>query len=150
MLKRAVDLVTGDDYRRKRSRFYEWQERIIEEEISDDKAVDELEQMLSEYNKATKKVFNDAIAKFVVTVIPITLTMTGALLAGAGPGLIIGGASGLVQLTRFWKFDRKPVISRGDLDAAAMVHDARRALAASSGIIFSIRSHCPPSRKGSS
>jgi hypothetical protein len=30
---------------------------------------------------------------------------------------------GLVQLARFWRFDRKPVTADGDLDAAVMVHD---------------------------
>ena len=37
-------------------------------------------------------------------------------------------ASGLIQLTRFWKFDRKPVVDDGDLDAAAMIHDAGEVL----------------------
>jgi hypothetical protein len=41
---------------------------------------------------------------------------------------LIAGTLGIVELTRFWKFDRKPVIADGDLDAAAMVHDARKLL----------------------
>src|SRR5271165_2187239 len=49
--KRAVDLSATQDYRKKRARFYEWQEKIIEEEISDEKAIEELEQLLSEYNE---------------------------------------------------------------------------------------------------
>ena len=56
------------------------------------------------------------------------LAMAGAVLAGPGPRLVIAAASGPVELTRFWKFDRKPVIADGDLDAAAMVHDAREVL----------------------
>jgi len=48
------------------------------------------------------------------------------VMAGPGPGLLLAGTSGLVELARFWKFDRKPVIDNGDLDAAAMVHDARK------------------------
>src|SRR5262249_42748765 len=46
LLKRAVGLATKDAFRRKRARFYEWQEKIIEEDISDAKAVEELEQLL--------------------------------------------------------------------------------------------------------
>ena len=64
----------------------------------------------------------------IFTVIPIGLSMTGAILAGKETGLVIAAASGLVQLTRFWKFDRKPAIADGDLDAAAMIHDARKVL----------------------
>lgn len=128
MLKRAVDLATTPAFRSKRERFYQWQEEIIQEEISDEKAVEELEQRLVEYNEATRKALGDVVAKYVFTVIPITLAMAGAVLAGPGTGLVLAGASGLVELSRFWKFDRNPVISNGDLDAAAMVHDARKVL----------------------
>ncbi len=127
-LKRAVDLATTDAFRRKRACFYEWQEEIIQEKISGEKAIEELEQRLLAYNKATEKAFRDVIVKYAFTVIPIGLALGGAMLAGAGSGFVIAAASGLVQLTRFWKFDRKPVIADGDLDAAAMVHDARKVL----------------------
>jgi hypothetical protein len=124
-LRRAVDLTTRDDYRRKRTRFYEWQEEIIEENISDEKAIQELDRLLLAYNNAIRKAFRDVVARYAFTVIPIGLGMSGAAIAKSEPGLFIAGASGLVQLTRFWKFDRKPAIANGDLDAAAMVHDAR-------------------------
>jgi hypothetical protein len=75
------------------------------------------------YGDATQKTFNDTVVKYVFTVIPIGLTMAGAVIAGAGPGLVIAGSAGLVELARFWNVDRKPVIADGDLDAAAMVHD---------------------------
>jgi hypothetical protein len=128
MLKRAVDLVMKDSFRRKRSSFYEWQEEIIEENISDKKAIEELEQRLSTYNTAIKKAFRDTVAKYAFTVIPIAIGITAAAIAGATTGMVVAGASGIIQLTRFWKFDRKPIIANGDLDAAAMVHDAREVL----------------------
>lgn len=126
MLKRAVDLANTDAFRHKRARFYEWQEEIIENDISTEKAIEELEQRLLEYNKATKSAFGEVLEKYVFTVIPIGLGLAGAVMAGPGPGLLLAGTSGLVELARFWKFDRKPVIDNGDLDAAAMVHDARK------------------------
>ena len=128
MLKRAVDLSTSDDFRRKRARFYEWQEDIIQEQVSDEKAIEELELRLLAYNEATRKAFRNVVARYAFTVIPIGLAMAGALIAKSETSLVIAGTSGLVQLARFWEFDRKPVIADGDLDAAAMVHDARRAL----------------------
>ncbi len=54
--------------------------------------------------------------------------MTGAFIAGSDAAITLAGAGGLVQLSRFWQFDRKPVIADGDLDAAAMIHDAREVL----------------------
>jgi hypothetical protein len=128
MLKRAVDLATTPAFRSKRERFYQWQEEIIQEDISNQKAIEELEQRLLEYNEATRKALRDVVAKYVFTVIPITLAMTGAVLAGPATGLVLAAASGLVELSRFWKFDRKMVIANGDLDAAAMVQDARKVL----------------------
>jgi hypothetical protein len=128
MLKRAVELSRSNDFAKKRARFYAWQEQIIEEEISDEKAIEELDQLLDDYNQATQKALRDVVGKYVFTVIPVGLAMGGAVLAGPGPGLVIAAASGLVELARFWKFDRKPVIENGDLDAAAMVHDAKKAL----------------------
>jgi hypothetical protein len=126
MLRRAVGLSSSDEFRRKRARFYEWQEEIIQEEISDEKAIEELEQRLTDYNEATEKAFVDVAMRFAFTVIPVALA--GAFAGGAEHGLLVAGATGLVQLARFWKFDRKPVIANGDLDAAAMVHDAEKVL----------------------
>src|SRR5262249_21080359 len=128
LLKRAVDLATTDTFRRKRAAFYEWQEGIVENEVSDEKAVEEMEGVLEGFNEATTKAFNNVVARYAFTVIPIALTMTGAILAGAPVALGLAGAGGIVQLARFWKFDRKPVIEAGDLDSAAMIHDARDTL----------------------
>jgi hypothetical protein len=128
MLRRAVDLAMVDSFRRKRASFYEWQEEIIEENISDEKAIGELEQRLSIYNTAIKKAFRDTVEKYAFTVIPIAMGIAAAAISGATTGVVVAGASGIIQLTRFWKFDRKPIIANGDLDAAAMVHDAREVL----------------------
>jgi hypothetical protein len=125
LLKRAVGLATTDDFRRKRADFYKWQEGIIENEITDEKAIEEMEKLLREFNEATTKAFNTVVVRYAFTVIPIALTITGAVLAGAPVALGLAGAGGLVQMARFWKFDRKPVIEAGDLDSAAMIHDAR-------------------------
>lgn len=129
LLRRAVELATTGEFRRKRARFYEWQEEIIEEDISDEKAIEELERRLKDYNESIQDVFKNVVARYAFTVIPIALTMAGASVASTTAGLLLAGAGGLVQLARFCKFDRKPVIESGDRDAAAMIHDARKRLA---------------------
>ena len=63
MLKRAVDLATTDAFRRKRACFYEWQEEIVQEQISDEKAIEEFEQHLLDYNEATRKAFGEVVEK---------------------------------------------------------------------------------------
>src|ERR1700733_2556471 len=42
--------------------------------------------------------------------------------------LAVAGTLGLVQLARFWRFDRKPFTADGDLDAAAMAHGVCKVL----------------------
>lgn len=130
MLKRAVDLSNQDKFRSRRAKFYEWQEEIIEERISDEKAIEELDQRLAQYNETIKGAFRDTAVKFAFTVIPIILGVTGAVLEPNHSGVAIAAASGLVEMTRFVVFDRKPDISKGDLDAAAMAYDARKILRA--------------------
>jgi hypothetical protein len=124
MLKRAADLARTKDFCEKRAAFYRWQEDIIEQDISDEKAMEELEQRLRAYNKAVEKAFANARLKYVLTLIPVALGLAGAIGSYGLTGLAIGGTAGLAQLTRFCKFDRKPVIDSGELDAAAMIHDA--------------------------
>jgi hypothetical protein len=127
-LKRAVDLATTDSYQRRRAAFYELQQELVEEEIPADKALEQLDIRLKEYNQATEEAFKDVVGKYVFTVVPIGVAMTGALIGGTTAGLVLAAASGLVQLTRFVIFDRKPKVANGDLDAAAMIHDAQEVL----------------------
>ena len=97
-------------------------------EWDDDKALRELNIRLTKYNAAIEAALKVSTTKYVYTVIPIALGLTGALIAGALPGIALAGAAGLVQIARFWKFDRKPVIDNGDLDGAAMIYDAKKLL----------------------
>jgi hypothetical protein len=124
LLKRAVDLSMKDDFRAKRASFYAWQEDVIENEMTDQKAIRELEQLLAAYDAATEKAFGDVVAKFAFTAMPVTLGLGGALLAGPMAGIVIAGVAGLVEFARYWAFDSKPQIDNGDLNAAAMLHDA--------------------------
>jgi hypothetical protein len=125
-LRKAVDLSATPSFRAKRAALFAWQENVIEEGIDDDTAVRELEAKLTEYNAAIRRAYREStVPKFVFTILPIAFGMTSALLGHKLPGEVLAAASGIVSLTRFWRFDRKPVIAAGDADAAALVHDAR-------------------------
>jgi hypothetical protein len=128
LLKRAVDLVNTDEFRLKREAFYKWQENIIEENIEDEKALEELAQLLDEYNTVTKKGFETVKERFLFTILPVGLSLTGAILSHSTVPIILSAAGAAVEFARFCRFDRKPSISSGDFDAAAMIHDARKEL----------------------
>lgn len=128
MLRRAVDLSTSDGFRRKRQAFYSWQEGVIEENISDEKAIEEMEQQLKALNEATQHAFGDTMTKYVFTLLPIGLALLGASFDASEHARLIAGTAGIVELIRFWRFDRKPDVSGGDFDGAAMIHDARKVL----------------------
>lgn len=129
LLKRAVDLATTDAFRMKRSKFYEWQEEVIEEGITPGKAIEEMEERLKAYNAAINAAFKVTLQRYAFTVIPISIALGAAIIAGPMAGVVLAGSQGLVQLTRFYTLDRKPTIAGGDLDAAAMIHDAQQTLA---------------------
>ncbi len=55
MLKQAVELARRDDFREKRATLNRWQEDIIEQDIPPDKAAEEMEEYLRQYNNVVQK-----------------------------------------------------------------------------------------------
>lgn len=121
LLKQAVKLTRREDFQKKRAQLYKWQENVIENDIPDDKAVEEMERYLKEYNQVVERAVHDVYWKFAFTVIPIGLSIAGATLVSP---LLAAGA--LVSLAKFIKFDRKPVIKAGECVSAAMFYDAQK------------------------
>lgn len=128
LLKRAVDLAIRDDFRRKRQQFYEWQEQVIENDISSERALVEMDQHLDAYNQAIEAAFRQVRERFVYMMLGATVGIAGAAIGGSLPGMLLAASAGGVSLVQFWRFDSKPSIEAGDFDAAAMIHDARKQL----------------------
>jgi hypothetical protein len=128
LLRQAVALARTEEFRCKRADFYAWEESIIEENIQDEKAIEELEHLLEAYNKATQDAFGTVVEKYLFTLLPVTLAMVGAVMANSMGPIVLGGIGAAIQFTRFFRFDTKPSIAKGDLDAAAMIYDARQTL----------------------
>ena len=128
LLEKAVRLATKGDFRRKRTCFYDFQEKIITEEMTDQNAIEELERRLNDYNESIRSTLVNVCNRFIYTLIPVALPMThSATLATAdATGIVMSGIGGLVSLHSFYTFNRTPNVEAGDLDAAAMIHDARR------------------------
>jgi hypothetical protein len=122
MLKKAVGFAKRDDFQEKRLKFYRWQEDIIEKGIPDEKAVEEMEQHLKNFEDIARKAKMDVYWKFAFMAVPVAISIATA---GLGAPLIVAGASGLISVAAFVKFDRKPSIDGGDCEAAAMIHDVQ-------------------------
>ena len=120
-LKKAVKLASRDDFKEKRAQLYRWQEQIIENDIPNDEAVEEMEQYLKQYNDVVNHAEHEVYWKFAFTVIPIGLSIAGATLVT--PCMAAGA---LFSIAQFVKFDRKPVIQAGECEAAAMFYDIRK------------------------
>ena len=122
LLQDAVDLADDSDFRNKREQMYQWQEEIIRTGISDAQALEEMAQYVAEYRDATQRATRKVYIKFAFTLVPITLSALG------GPLTPFVGAGGIANLVRFWIFDRKPLISAGKSEAAAMFHTIQQEL----------------------
>ncbi|HEX9838551.1 MAG TPA: hypothetical protein VGA72_04360 [Anaerolineales bacterium] len=128
LLRQAVRLASRDDFREKRAQLYKWQEDIIENDISDNEAIEEMGHHLEQYNDVVRRAKREVCWKFAFTVIPIGLRIGATPLATP---LMATGA--LVSLARFVKFVRKPVIQAGECAASAMFYDIHRSFRMENG-----------------
>jgi hypothetical protein len=123
LLREAIELARRDDFKEKRTNFYKWQENIIEEGITDKKAIEEMEVYLEQYNQVVKAASKEVKVKFGFLVIKLGLSIPGILLGQAEPI-----ATGLMDIYSYFKSDKKLNIEAGECGAAAMIHDAQKHL----------------------
>lgn len=128
LLRQAVRLASRDDFRQKRAQLYKWQEDIIEKDIPDDTAVEEMERYLQQYNEVVRHAKRQVCWKFAFTIVPIRLRIAGATLITP-----LRAKGAFVSLARFVKFDRKPVIQAGECAAAAMFYDIHKSFRMENG-----------------
>ena len=124
VLLRARDLATSEDFKVKRRKLYEWQEEILEKRIVPDRAINEMDKLINDYNacvqKATKKVYYN----FAFTLGAVALGIAGAVL-----GSPLAAGSAFMAITKFALLDRKPDVKAGDeCKPAAMLHDVKKTL----------------------
>ncbi|MCW8929409.1 MAG: hypothetical protein OQL19_04110 [Gammaproteobacteria bacterium] len=128
----ALELSADNDFANKRRALYTWQEKIANENINLVDALDELEDLIQQYNENVKKAEKNVINKFFVTVVGATVlapTITTLLNSPTAPLSDLFstfGPSGLITLAAFLKFDMKPVIDHKEANAVAMFHDVEQ------------------------
>jgi hypothetical protein len=123
LLKDAIKLSKQDDFKEKRANFYKWQDDIIEQGITDKKAIEEMEQYLGQYNEIVKKASNEVRLKFGFLLLKLALGMPGILIGNVEPVV-----SGLIDVVNYFKFEKKLSIDAGDYQFAAMIHDVQKKL----------------------
>ena len=125
LLKKAVQLADDDDFKGHRADFYKWQEDVIEQDISVENAVKEMEKHLEKLNEIVRKAKIKVYWKFAFTIIPIGLAGIGAVLATSPLAIPLFGAGALVSIAKFAKFDRNPEYQVSEHATAVMFHDTR-------------------------
>lgn len=118
LLKKAVELASKDKVRMRREKLQQFQDDIIEEKISPEKAIRELEDLLKQYNKELKKSRMNMIYKYAFLAIEVGLGLAAGKLQD--PIAISAAGAGILK---FALLDRKPDINAGDCNAAALIHD---------------------------
>jgi hypothetical protein len=115
-LKNAVKVARLDEFKEHRLAMYDWQQRVIAENVPANEAVTKMEGLLAKYNLCVEKAVKEVYYKFGFTVAGVVLGLAGA----AASPLAAGGA--ILTMARF-SMDTKPVISPGPNAPAAMFHD---------------------------
>ena len=128
-LVRAVALCNDDVFQESRRALYKWEKDLLDEKVPPERAIEELDQLITRYNECVKDASDRVKYNLVFTIAGISITMAGALLAtplATAPLMLVGGGS-ILQLVRFAKLDAKPVVKPGEAKPAAMFHEIEQA-----------------------
>ncbi len=128
-LTRAVTLSNDGVFQESRRALYKWEKDLLDENVSPERAIEEIDQLIARYNKCVEDASDRVKYNLVFTIAGISIAMAGALLAtplATAPLMLVGGGS-ILQLVRFAMLDAKPVIEPGEAKPAAMFHEAEQA-----------------------
>lgn len=124
ILLRTIDLATSEDFKKKRQKLYEWQEDVLKRKIVTNKAIEEMDELIGEYNDCVKKAVKKVYFNFAFTLGTVALGIAGLAL---GSPLAIGSA--FIAVTKFALLDSKPDIKASEESKpAAMFHDIKKTL----------------------
>lgn len=122
VLVKSTELSKGRNFKKHRSKFYEWEDDLIKKGIQDKGIIHEFEKLNEEYNEIVDSYFKKTTLRFLFTIAGIGLGLGGAL---ANPMLLPGV---LLTSVKFLTLDRKPAIPLGESEPVAMFHDIEKAL----------------------
>lgn len=134
----AVGLARDSDFQKKRRAYYTWQRekirQIADEGMVPSAAVDEMAQLVDEYNRCVEKATKARTFRFAFTVAPVILTLVAG---AANPEL--AGASAFISIARFAAMDRNLAVQPGEAEPAAMFYDIGKAFENDRGVSGAVR-----------
>jgi hypothetical protein len=123
LLTEALELSKRDDFIEKRNVFRKWQEDVLEDELTPQQAVREMENSLEELQAIMKKSKVNMASKVSFLVVEAALGLAGAHL-----GDPLATASAMVSIAKFWRFEKKPEIKEGSAAIASMIYTSQHSL----------------------
>jgi hypothetical protein len=120
-LMSAINLTRTAEFKQKRRSLYKWQEDVVANGIDPQNAIKEMDQLIDDYNSCVKKAVKKVYYKYAFTVAGIVLP--GLAGAFVNP---LASAGAFLTIMQFALFDKKPVVSAGESEPAAMFHDINR------------------------
>jgi hypothetical protein len=107
-LFRAIKLAKNDEFKEKRRKLYDWQEDVIrkikEEKIDEEKALEEMDTLIKEYNLCVSKGKKKVYYKLAYTIGISALGIAGSFL---NP---FASAAAILAVIKFVHTDRKPIL----------------------------------------
>lgn len=127
-LELAIAFSRDREFQEKRRALYQWQETSIKNGIAPGRVMEDLEELINQYNNLVRKADQKVTYRLVFTVIAVGLTVAGALLASplASIPFALAAISSGIQLARFATLDRSAVVQAGEAAPAAMFHQIDR------------------------
>ncbi len=121
LIRESVKLSGDEEFRRRRSELFEWQELAVARRWSPEETVQRISSMADRYNTKVEEAVGTVRWRF-------AFTLFGIALGFATGGPLGAGAAATLSLVQFVKLDRKPAIEAGSSQPAAMFHDVETRL----------------------
>jgi hypothetical protein len=128
-LARAVALSNDGVFQESRRALYRWEKDLLDEKTPPERAIEELDQLITRYNACIRDASDRVTYNLVFTIAGISIALAGALLAtplATAPLMLVAGGS-ILQLVRFATLEAKPAIAGGEAKPAAMFHEIEQA-----------------------
>lgn len=121
LIRESVKLSSDEEFRRRRSELFDWQELAVARRWSPEETVQRISNMADRYNAKVEEAVGTVRWRF-------AFTLFGIALGFATGGPLGAGAAATLSLVQFVKLDRTPTIEAGSSQPAAMFHDVETRL----------------------
>jgi hypothetical protein len=125
-LNDAIKLTQERDFKRKRQELYNWQEDIIMDGISDTDALDEMDEMIKNYNECVRSKTKYTHTNLAFAVAPLAAHLAQPFMHiphFLDISIMTGPAMGIVKVVKIKPSDGNPNPTLAESEPAAMFHE---------------------------